>query len=256
MDQKLVGWIWKTLPQYARPSSKWGPGLRKLVLVFSDTQLVTGIAILGGAFSQLRCGMQLYSWQIMVYLAWFSSCTHMSTLTVLRSYFREHQVLRISRLVGMLITIVMLTVALVPTASPNWEILQWYDGSTVPVLCCYKWITNNVSPNELTGVGYLILNGTISICYLAISYSVRAIKLSKTGSKWVRNWLRTMPSKAIQKCLNHLNNFSSDGKFSLIRMFAYEVLLTFFIYCRAIADLFESMFWEVSFRSPSFLHCS
>lgn len=254
VDWKILGWIWKTMPQHARPSDKWGPGLRKLVLTFSDTQLVTGIAILAGAFSQLRCGIQVYSWQIIVYLAWFSSCTHMSTLTVLRAYFREHRVLRISRLIGMLITVVMLIVALMPTASPNWEYLQSLGFSTVPALCHYKWITSGPFTFGLFDSEddpYLVFNGTISICYLGISYSIRALKLSKTGSKWVRDWLRTKPSEVIQNCLRQLNGLR-DGKFRLVWMLAYEALLICFVYCRAIADLFESMFWEVSFRNPSF----
>jgi hypothetical protein len=234
------------MPRHARPSDKWGSGLRKLALAFSDTQLVTGIAILAGAFSQLRCGIQVYSWQIIVYLAWFSSCTHMSTLTVLRSYFREHRVLRISRLIGMLITVVMLIVALVPTVSPNWEYSQSVGFSAVPALCYYKWITSEPFKP------YFAFNGAISICYLGISYSIRALKLSKTGSKWVRDWLRTKPSEVTQNCLRQLNDFSRDGKFGLIWTLAYEALLICFVYCRATADLFESVFWEVSFRNPSF----
>ena len=234
VDRKIVGWIWKTMPRHARPSDKWGSGLRKLALAFSDTQLVTGIAILAGAFSQLRCGIQVYSWQIIVYLAWFSSCTHMSTLTVLRSYFREHRVLRISRLIGMLITVVMLIVALVPTASPNWEYSQSARFSAVPALCYYKWIT---SEPFISGAfypedkPYLAFNGAISICYLGISYSIRALKLSKTGSKWVRDWLRTKPSEVTQNCLRQLNDFSRDGKFRLTWTLAYEALLICFVYC-------------------------
>jgi cytochrome c oxidase subunit IV len=233
------------MPQCARPSDKWGPGLRKLVLAFSDTQLVTGIAILAGAFSQLRCGIQAYSWQIVVYLAWFSSCTHMSTLTVLRSYFREHRVLRISRLIGMLITVVMLIVALVPTASQNWEYSQSSRPSTFPALCYYKWITSEpFIPGAFyhEDKPYFAFNGAISICYLGISYSIRALKLSETGSKWVRDWLRTKPSEVTQNCLRQLSDFSRDGKFRLIWALAYEALLICFVYCRATADLFGSMF--------------
>lgn len=163
----------------------------------------------------------------------------------------------------MLITLLMLTVALVPTAARDWELSQYLYGSTVRALCYHTWMTDNTLPSDPSTNACLSLNGTISIYYLVFSYSIRAIKLSKMGSKWIRNWLRTMPSEAMEKCLGRLNDFSSNGKLSVLKMFAYEVLLIFYICYRATVDLFESMFWEVSFpvdvfsTAASFAnHCS
>ena len=94
--------------------------LRKAVLMFSDQQLVTGIALLVGGFSQLRDGLDAYHWQILVYLVWFSSLTHLTTLTVLRQYFRDNSTIRLWRAVFMLIIVVMLDIALVPTGNSFW----------------------------------------------------------------------------------------------------------------------------------------
>lgn len=58
--------------------------LRRIVLMFSDQQVVTGIALLASGYAQLSSGISNYHWQMLVYLAWFSSLTHLSTLTVLR----------------------------------------------------------------------------------------------------------------------------------------------------------------------------
>jgi hypothetical protein len=55
------------------PSEKWEPALRNAILMFSYQQLVTGIVILACGFSQLSSGLYSFHWQIIVYLAWFSS---------------------------------------------------------------------------------------------------------------------------------------------------------------------------------------
>lgn len=52
----------------------------------SDLQILTGISILISGYAQLECGLSCYHWQVLVYLAWFSSLTHLSCLTLLRNY--------------------------------------------------------------------------------------------------------------------------------------------------------------------------
>ena len=57
--------------------------LRRIVLMFSDQQAATGIALLASGYAQLSSSISNYHWQMLVYLAWFSSLTHLTTLTVL-----------------------------------------------------------------------------------------------------------------------------------------------------------------------------
>jgi hypothetical protein len=59
------------------------------VLLFSDIQIVTSLTILSAGYSQLHCGISSYDWQILVYTAWFSSVTHLTTLTVIWHWFRR-----------------------------------------------------------------------------------------------------------------------------------------------------------------------
>lgn len=94
--------------------------LRRAVLIFSDQQAVTGIALLTSGYAQLRSGIASYHWQILVDLAWFSSITHLTTLTVLRSYFRDNHAARLWRSCFMLVTVTMLGVALLPTGDALW----------------------------------------------------------------------------------------------------------------------------------------
>ena len=53
----------------------------------SDTQLVSGIAMLISASKKLRDGsISVYHFNIVTDLAWFSSNTHILTLLVIRSF--------------------------------------------------------------------------------------------------------------------------------------------------------------------------
>lgn len=65
-------------------------------------------------------GLQAYHWQILVYLAWFSSITHLSGLTVLRSYLSRHPTGTYLRYALMAILLMILIVAIVPTGFFNW----------------------------------------------------------------------------------------------------------------------------------------
>jgi hypothetical protein len=45
---------------HAKPSAKWTDAIEDAVLMFSDQQLVTGIAILISGYSQLECALSAY----------------------------------------------------------------------------------------------------------------------------------------------------------------------------------------------------
>jgi hypothetical protein len=54
-----------------------------------DIQIISGLAIASSGFYALFQGLSSYHWQIIVYLTWFSTVTHLAGLTVLRSYFTQ-----------------------------------------------------------------------------------------------------------------------------------------------------------------------
>ena len=114
VDQYCIDRFYRFFNQ-SRPSEKWTKALEAAVLTFSDQQVITGIAILISGYSQLRGGLAAYYWQLIVDLAWFSSITHLTTLTCLRHYFRERQGLKILRLICMAVTAGMLSCALATT---------------------------------------------------------------------------------------------------------------------------------------------
>lgn len=55
-----------------------------------DVQVVTGLGILISGFVLLRCGLDAIHSQIAVFLAWFSTVTHLSGLEVLRTHLNTY----------------------------------------------------------------------------------------------------------------------------------------------------------------------
>lgn len=87
----------------------------KAILATSDAQIVTGLSILAGGFSQLNGGIAIFHWNIIAYLAWYPSVTHLCTLTFLRRYFQANPGIRMLRMILILLLGLMLAVALLPT---------------------------------------------------------------------------------------------------------------------------------------------
>lgn len=76
--------------------------LRKLVLGFSDQQLVTGIGILIVSLARFwgSYPISIYHFVLVTDMAWFVSNTHLITLTVLSEYLKENPILRTWRLLA------------------------------------------------------------------------------------------------------------------------------------------------------------
>lgn len=180
-----------------KPSVALEPTTRKAVLMFSDQQLVTGTALLASGYTQLSCGLSAYHWQIVVYLAWFSSLAHLTTLTALRQFFKDNPRLRLWRAILMLLTALMLVVALLPTGS--W---WWHIAPGVPAICYYKEMApqGGFAGSLNYNSGNQMLSMLVSIFGLLIGISTRLIKLSSRATASTRSWLRTKPG-------NYLKNF-------------------------------------------------
>ncbi|THW87505.1 hypothetical protein D6C98_02777 [Aureobasidium pullulans] len=143
--------------------------IQHIVLLLSDQQIVTGIAIMAAGFVGLRGGqMSVYHYQIVLYLAWLSSSVHLSALTLLRPFLNKHQGLRAWRLLGMIVLFFMLIVGLVPTVSYDWGTIYSPEADTslpdtiqptgwgIPAICFWGK-TYGDGFNDDAPIGYLIL---------------------------------------------------------------------------------------------------
>ena len=229
------------------PSPEWEEPLGKAVLMFSDQQIVTGIALLASGFSQLPTGLDAYHWQIVVYLAWFSSFTHLTTLTVRRSYFQDHPATRLWRVFFMLVTVTLLGVALLPTGNQFW--LKPYNEGLitlgVPALCFFQSRNFNLSIFGLDS-GSQAPSMIISILVLFFGYVTRTVKLWPEASKFTRSWLRTKPGNAIKRVLHASNRRSRQPKANIYWKLQRMVFEVIYIVILAHLVLWDSMLWEVS----------
>jgi len=53
----------------SRRLDRWAFAFREVVIILSDQQVITGISILFGGFSQLHSGLSIYHWETVVNLA-------------------------------------------------------------------------------------------------------------------------------------------------------------------------------------------
>ncbi|KAB2569917.1 N-glycosidase [Lasiodiplodia theobromae] len=158
---------------------KCSAALERFILTMSDQQLVTGIAIMVTIYTK-SCDISIYSFQIAAALAWFSSTTHLATLTLLRAYFDHHRIARNFRAVMMVMMMIMLAAAQIIS---NSESVQ--HSSTDIYFGCALKKSFKLSPID----GYEITNLVLIIAWLIQSYSSRMIAIYSTHTSSSYSWL-------------------------------------------------------------------
>ena len=247
IDRGIIDTLWRKAR--SKPTKVWEPTLRAAVLMFSDQQLVTGLALLISGYVQLRCGISSYHWQTLTYLAWFSSLTHLTTLTVLRQYFRDNPAPRLWRAVLMLVMVTMLGVALLPSGDGLWfRSDNDYDNTAqLSALCFFRRLVARPPEERFELETYTTASMLISVLVLFSGYLTRLFKLSRKATAFTKVWIRTKPGRILKSALR--SSIQRAGK-SNTTMFMYWrlqhfVLETAYILLRACFDLFESTLWEV-----------
>lgn len=238
------------------------------ILSMSDIQIITGISIIVSGATQLRCGISTYQWQVLVYLAWFSSLTHLSCLTLLRRYLFHRRGERIWRLVCMSILVILLILALIPTANYRWQYNVYPRGPGPPsakdyAICYLKPIGGNEDPWEFGGLGSFAGDGyndhatvamLISVILMFIGFVSRIFKMHQTLSTLFSQTIRGKISHVLRKILRLVECRCIPGGFlqNLKRLWLYRPLLALFLTARVMIDTWDSMFFEVSLDFPIF----
>jgi hypothetical protein len=255
------------LPAHWNPSTlsgKWIAVLRDTVLAFSDQQVITSIAILASGFSQLSCGLSSYHWQYIVNLAWFSSVTHLTTLTTLRTHLQRYHAQRSWRLVATGITAVMLVCGLCSTGYLNFSINAIFLGKVLvplefPAWCLFHanlhW--NQASLGVPITKSYNSIYIAFALVFHALGYISRVALAFSSVSSRLGEIMYTRPRIAIEQRLQsknlRLSNSASKGVIWVFRYIWYKILYSFYILSLVTVDLYGSMFWEVSNRQSHLL---
>ena len=231
----------------SRLSKKWTRALQGAVLTFSDQQSITGIAILVSGYSQLACGLAIYHWQVTVDLAWFSSITHLTTLTCLRHYFHCRPTLRIWRILLMVITMAMLACAIGSTGFLG----DQKFSLSYPAWCVYHPNLVREPFGKKSQFGDLYYNNmyiAITLSYLSVSYATRFTQLFPKGRNWMRSTLRATPSNFFKRILLTLRGKAIHSPRTLYKtfwVFTYRLVLSVYCLLKATVDLYGSVLWEV-----------
>jgi hypothetical protein len=114
--------------------------LRRFVLQLSDQQHLVGPALLIGAIAD-SCNISQYEFTVVIALAWFSSITHLATLSVLEGHFRVNWEMASVRVVLMAVNLVLLCYGMIIGEFEYADIrpTEYYQG--VPLKCVLraKW---------------------------------------------------------------------------------------------------------------------
>ena len=228
--------------------------LQTAVLAFSDLQIVTGISLAVSGYSQLHCQLAIYDAQMIVDLVWFSSITHLATLTSLRRYFRKRPALRLWRITCMAITAGILSYAVIFTGFE--AILSPAFGSAYPNILGYPALCY-LHPRELElaveaysrvgDSGYVLYNFpyiVLMMTFLVVSYATRTIRLFPVASDKIQTVFRTKPSVALKNklaCLKHQVSCAKTTSSRRLRNLSYKSLLSFYCLFEATFDVYMSL---------------
>ncbi|KAL3467198.1 hypothetical protein BJX64DRAFT_192287 [Aspergillus heterothallicus] len=245
LDRRVLSW--RKQREYSTPP-KWVSAMRSCVLLMSDQQLATGVAILASGYSQLKCGMSIDDWKIVVDLAWFSSVTHLAALTFIRGYVQDHTSVLHLRLPLMFALVAMLFAALFPTGNAK------CFARTVPASCCFDMKMDNQGEVARiegllgdTAMAQVLGPMAFSQALLVVMFVSQVIKSYRGSSNFARKWLCEKPGsfwKERTRDLGRRAYFSTSlqQKWLLLsNIISLAVLIT----AKGILSLTASMFWDL-----------
>lgn len=229
-----------------------------------DLQTLTGLGILLAGFITLPV-LKGAHWQMVSYLAWFATVTHLSGLSIMSKHLHGRSWERKLRVVLMGVLLIVLVVAMVPMAAITISeddggedlVLTWNCNAT----CFYspQFVGNNLhsvslglqwgSTKILTQTAAQFGSTIIAIALMCFSIVVRFGKitpklLSTTKSK------RKVVSAGIQRMVRSMANrhFPRAWQDVLWRELLARPLLCVFLLLRTWLVLWSSMFFEVCTR--------
>ena len=229
-----------------RRPPRWKRATDQVILAYADQQIVTGIAILATGFFRLQ-NLSVYHLHVIIYLAWMSSNTHLTAVSLLQLEFRSqknHKV-RFIRLMGMIILALMLVVALVPTTGVHWNLIitriRNTNGSeasefisvapAAPARCFWQ------SPNS----GGFQSVAASSFIILILGYTWKAMLLFKTSHRFFkatcRQYFQDVVTERLDLIVLKLQLYQKPSAWLLIQ---YKLMLCIYLMIWTLFELAES----------------
>ncbi|KAL8765111.1 MAG: hypothetical protein Q9209_007710 [Squamulea sp. 1 TL-2023] len=229
----------------------WQNAVDQSILAYADLQIATGVGILVAACSTIR-SLSVYHLQVAIYLAWMSSNTHLTAISLLQVEIRENRsksIARRLRLGGMTFLGVFLLVALVPTTAYNWLLIITQSQGTsnavgrsresellaagIPARCFWQ-------PRYTGG---RTADAAWSFIILVLSYTWKGLLLFQRSHKTVKDSCRRRVLQPLQRSLDHLGTLvrqtrrHENYRWLVLR---YKLVFSLYLGAWAIFELAQS----------------
>lgn len=251
----------------------------------SNIQLMTGYGILISGFATLKDGLAAYHWLILVYVAWFSSLTHLASLTFLRRYILEQKFNRLWRLLAIWLLVVILCAALAPTAYFYWDPAyehaengmagnitkpENYQAQPGSYAFCYFHHTYKVDRDmrAATVISILVLISSLFVRIVVLSEKAsklsheNAVKVRDAYSKRLRKWtsprmlrhLEATYALPLQGTIRGSSNSWAEFVRYMFDGLVCAPLWAIYLVISLTVDFYSSMLWEVSSGSSQWFY--
>ena len=236
-------------PKRTSPSW-WQNAVDQSILAYADLQIATGVGILTAAFATMST-LSMYHFQVAIYLAWMSSNTHLTAVSLLQTEFRENRnksTARHLRIGGMALLGVMLVVALVPTTGYNWLAIitrslghgdvygTFHDAAlssaAMPAACLWQRQYS----------GKLIPDAAWSFIILIFSYLWKGLLLFRPSQRFLTVSCRRKMQEPLQRLLDRVaaQLKQNQRKHRLLLALQYKLALCAYLAVWALFELGQS----------------
>lgn len=208
----------------------------------ADLQIFTALGILIAGCGSIIASPELKAahWQMLTYLAWLASVTHLAGLSTVQNYLKEHTIETRIRATVMGILLLALIVAMAPSA--------FIHGDTrhLPARCLYQaaFFSKYFAKAQESQTDSAQLLGTIlSIFFVLVNFLHRIIRITEFGTISCQ-YLSKKCQALINKCLS-----AKSFNILWVDLMWQEVFirtgLSAFLTVRMFASFLMSMFFEV-----------
>lgn len=219
-----------------RSRSQWRVTIERVALVFSDQQLITGLAILiAGFYEAFSRDLQAYYWKIITSLAYLSSTVNLLSLSFVQERLNHNRVLRNMRLSGMITLLALLITAMIPTTNSFYAREQL---SGIPARCFWRsceFYADVLEDRDMywcPGAWDVYLDSSISYALLVCGYLLNIGRLFDRSRSLIEYWIRAKPEAALEQ----------QAKSSLLsnRKLMFRFLVFVYILHAAVISILES----------------
>ena len=119
----------------------WATIIERFVLGLADQQLIIGTAILLVGF--IECEITVYHFTIVNDLAWLSSNTRLTAMSIISDYLREYPAARLWRVSVMILMAILLFISTIFLFHND-----WHDSLAQPAYCLFQSIQGNIIASD------------------------------------------------------------------------------------------------------------